>query len=280
MTAVSNDSQSRVPPISEPNLCYFSRYHAFVAKSIWDPLASGVFEGVKDLIGRVVIITTALLGGYLIAALFSIRFWCSTPPPPSAGPSAPPFFAPGPSVEQRLQAMEAEQAILKICDRQKQGDIVSHTHHQIVHPSPALPQEQILKLRNPQTLQEEDCIYTGDLTVEKSRIKILVDEAKVQMLVGYISKMDRREKEEFAKPHARPSWITYDMSPKWNSKNYALAALFVILGIKPALAIEYQTDKELITLLTNLAHDHSSLHYESGSSGVGYFVNEHPFSSF
>lgn len=281
--AAIGDSTIRVFPSSEPKLSYFSQYHAIVCRSIWEPLAPGFVSGARDLAGRIVILTTAL-AGYLIAALFSIRFWCSPPSPPLADHSIPSIYPPlSPPTYISLDRPLPEEISAQLCDPHNPDDIYTapHTHHQVTQPALPLFKERILKLCDPQNLREEDCVYEGDLNFEKKRIHLLMQDPKIERLVKYISKMAQVEKEAVASNSLLRGPIS-DLYPQTNTKRYALAALFVFLGIKPALVIEYLPDKELITHLLNLVPDYPNLCYKPffPNSSKGYFVNEHPFSSF
>ncbi len=237
------DPTFKVPVSLEPKLSYFSQYHAVVKRSIWDPLAPGISGGAIDLAGRVVVITTVLLAGYVIMAILSIPFWYSTPPL-SVGPSM---------FDQRIARFFSQKRTQHLCDPKDLSDICLelHSHHQS---TVSLNKEEILDLCDAEKLQEEECIYAGDLTVEKEKIQLLMQDSKTQTLVDYI--LQTAEK-----------------------RNVALGALFVLLGIKPALAIEEELDETLSSILTNLTHAHLCLKKFNGSR-TGYFVNETPLPSF
>lgn len=143
----------------------------------------------------------------------------------------------------------------EICDRKNCS--APHTHFQSTD---TFSQEEILKLCNIQNLKEEECLYTEDLTVEQNQIQLLMQDEKTKPLLEYIKN-------------------------ETSSKEFARGVLFVLLGIKPALAIEQELDEKMFSILKNLTRDYEHLKWKesegprTGTKAV-YFANETPLSSF
>ncbi len=245
MTAI--ESATSKVSVPETPLIFSSQYPAIASRSIWNPLAP--VEGVRDLVGRVIIIATVfLLGYFLIKTLFS-RCWRGTQPPKGTKPEDQDKE----NLRRLMQAQLANQkSLVHLCRSINKNDVVLHKHDQSI----SLPKDKILDLCDVENLREEECIYAGDLTFAKERIELLMKNSNTQRLVEYICQK--------------------------NSRTYAMGALFVFLGIKPALAIETKPDKELFSILKDLTEDKEldlCLRESDGSSPV-YFVNENPFPSF
>ncbi len=243
MTAI--ESATSKVSVPETPLIFSSQYPAIASRSLWNPLAP--VEGVRDLVGRVIIIATVfLLGYFLIKTLFS-RCWRGTQPPKGTKPEDQDKE----NLRRLMQAQLANQkSLVHLCAPINKKDAVLHKHDQKI----SLPKDKILDLCDVENLREEECIYAGDLTLEKERIKLLIElkSSNTQRLVEYI-----RQKK---------------------STIYAMGALFVLLGIKPALAIETKPEDELFSILKDLA-DEFGFGFRV-TEGPVYFVNESPCPSF
>jgi hypothetical protein len=254
------DLQSKVP-VSLEKLSYFSQYPSIVSRSLWDPLAPGVLGGARDLAGRAVIVTAVLLGCYLILSLF-IKYILQSTPSSSEGISKNNQKIADEQQTANLRRLAevhraSKRNLEHLCGPKNLSDICTglHTHHQSSNLDLSLDKEKILHLCDVENLKDEECLYPEDkLTDEISHIESLMKKDNTQRLMKYFS---------------------FEKDPM----QYALGALFVLLGIKPALAIEIRPDKELLSILTDLANEHSNLCLKNESSTL-YFVNEEPLSSF
>jgi hypothetical protein len=260
MTAIENATlKVSVPEITQP---YFSQFPDIVSRSLWDPLAPGVLGGAKDLVGRVVMLAAVFLLGYLFWALVSRCFWRNIPPRSNELQE----------LKQLIQKLEQKIPLDRSLSKQdyrsqkNPDDIynVPHTHNQSTDFDLSPFKEKILHLCDKEKLQEKDCIYTEDLSTEvlieeKKQIKLLMEDSKTQLLVDFINRN-----------------VNSAVSRS------ALGALFVLLGIKPALVKDAQElNKELLSILIKLVNEKGNLSLKAFSNFDGvYFANEKPFPFF
>lgn len=205
---------------------------------------------------------TVLLACYLVIVLFARCFWRNTPPPKGT-----PKIDRTISDKQRKENLRrlsqaqsvSQQSLEHLYDPKNLNDSCAalHTHHRSSNSDFSFSRAKILELCDIKKLKEEG--YTEDFTIEvlmaKNEIKSLMKMPNTKRLVEYIFQE--------------------------NSTMYAMGALFVLLGIKPALVIEESVDDKVFSILTDLAEEHPDLYLDAPKgSGKVYFVNEKPFSFF
>ena len=202
-----------------------------------------------------------LVSGLFVLGFFQERFRRTTPPPSNELQE----------LKQLIQRLEQKVPLDRsISDQEFRSpknpdDIytVPHTHNQSTDLTLSSFKKEIVDLCDIEKLQEEDCIFTEDLIEEKKQINLLMQNPETQPLLTFIKE--------------RKGAILDSCVEK-----SALGALFVLLGIKPALVKDaVELDKELLSVLTNLVKEKDNLFLKAFNNFDGvYFVNENPFPSF
>jgi hypothetical protein len=101
-------------------------------------------------------------------------------------------------------------------------------------------------------VQEEACLYTGDLSVEKRIISTIMEEPSLSRLLAYIQSI----------PDA----------------SHAIGVLMVIIGIKPCLVFSYTVDPELVQIVEELSRlQRLKLKIAKGKL---FLANEKPLDAF
>lgn len=118
-----------------------------------------------------------------------------------------------------------------------------------------LNKENLIELDDFSNLTEKDYIYEGDLSLEQQAIRKCLEDPRLEELIQYI------------KQHPKDS----------KNRENALGALFVVLGIKPAIVFELDIEKKLKNILNKIKNDTLIL---SKRNNPQYFVNEQPLEAF
>lgn len=225
MAQAVKPSALQTPSLLPPSPSYSLRYRDCALNALRDFLAFELAESGQDLEKQVAIVRTAA-SAYVIAAIFAAHYWCHE--------------------QQSIRALTYH----------------PHQHCQLMQPTLRLPRAEMDRLCDVSRVQEEEYLFRGDLSREKNKIQLLMQEPHIQRWIDYI-------------------FAEREMCFRAN----AIGCLFVILGVKPAwIFSEAEVNpalkivmKALLTLLRETSSE--QLIFTETDSAL-YFVNEHPFPSF
>ncbi len=151
-------------------------------------------------------------------------------------------------------------------------------HHSGLSSAPILQSKQVQKLSDSSNFQEKDFLYEGDLSMEKDEIKRRLEDPSLRELLAYIQPLDKTEIEKRLKNFLDEVILhNHGNRSSLEHRRVGLAALFVVLGIKPALTENIDIHRDLYQILKNLKME--SLELKEVNKAF-YFVNEKPLQAF